>query len=188
MGRVLDNLPADAKCPPWMTEDCLRVLSRFLEETFRNFQVNARPPSHLAPPFTAKPIDAFPAAPVAIGGGAGVSFVSVASARVPRSMYRGEIWFAGQSAESAVAFSDIAWQIMVGGIPIDPWRDVRIQIWEMVPPTPLCAPIHVHAGQIVEIRARSLSGAAHSVLGRISGWFYKVRSEAGDEIKSTIVD
>jgi hypothetical protein len=40
----------------------------------------------------------------------------------------------------------------------------------------------------VEIRARSISGAAHSVLGRLGGWFYKVRSEAGDEIKSTLVD
>lgn len=187
MGRVLDNIPKE-NCPSWLNGDCLLILSRFLEETFRNFQVNARPPSHIEPPFSAKPIDVFPAAPVAIGGGAGVAFVDLASFRIPRSLSRGEIWFAGQSAESAAAFADIAWQIMVGGVPLDPWRDIRIQIWEMVPPTPLCAPIHINAGETVTIRARSISGAAHSVLGRLSGWWYPTRSESGDEVKSTLVD
>lgn len=189
MGRVKDRIfegVPKGKYPEWLqSDDCLLLISRLLEETFRNFQTNIRPPSHIAPPFTALPIDAFPLSVVVIPAAA--TFTTVTSFRVPRVRYRGEIWFAGQSAESAAAFSDLAWRITVNGIPIAPWIDVRIQIWEMVPPTMLCAPIHLRAGDLVALEARGLVGA-HTVLGRLCGWFYKVRSEAGDEVKSTLVD
>lgn len=184
-GRVLEGMKPPEGCPPWMTPDCLNLISRFLEQTFRNFQTNVRPPSHIEPPFTSRPIDAFPAAIVAIPG---VAFVDVVAFRVPFSRRRGEIHFAGQSAESAAAFSDLAWRILVNGIPLDPWQDVRIQLWAMVPPTQLCSPIHLVAGDRIVLQARSISGAAHSVLGRLCGWHYQVRSESGNEVKSTLVD
>ena len=184
--RVFGSIPVDS-CPDWFNRYCFQILSRFLEETFRNFQVTARPPSHIAPPFNSTPIDSYPSGVVAIPGGV-TTFTTVTSFQVPATRTRGEIVSAGQSAESAAAFSDLAWRITVNGTPFPPWNDIRIQLWEMAPPTKLCSAIHLLGGETIALQARSLSANSHSVLGRLCGWHYQVRSEAGNEVKSTLVD
>jgi hypothetical protein len=179
-----------SKCPPWFNEECFDALSRLLEETFRNFQLHTRRPSHIDPPFRATPIDLFPAAVVAIPGGgygAGTYTPVTPSFRVPKTHVRGVLVAAGQSAESAAAFSDLSWRIKIAGTPHPIYNDFRIQLFQMVPPTPMGL-IHLEAGQLVEFEAASLSAAAHSVMARLVGWHYPTRSEMGGGIGSTIVD
>lgn len=187
-GRLLDGAPFQ-DCYPF-GPPTLRVFSRLLEDTFRNGVVNTKSPSLLEPPFQALPIDEFPDTPVTIPGGtygAGTP-VTVAAFTLPRARYRGIITHVGQSAENAAAFADLSWRIAVNGLAIDPWIDVRIQLWEMAPPTMLCTGVQLRAGDTVAIQASSLSLLDHFVLGRICGWFFPVRSESGDEIRSTFVD
>lgn len=185
MGRALDEISTET-CPPWMNQDCLEVLSRFLEETFRNFQVNARPPSHIEAPFKARIIDAFPANYYQI---ASTNFTTIPGCSFAADQrYRGEIWYLGQAAPSLAAYEDLAWRIVVNGVPYEPYEDIRFQIAEFVPPTKLPAPIHVAPKGLVELQVRSISGDPYYVLGRIAGWYYPIRSESGDEVKSTLVD
>jgi len=187
LDRAYGNLAAGIdlkKCPPWMTPECLELLSRMIEETFRNFQLHARRPSHIDPPFTAKPIDAVPAGTVAIVAGV---FTTIATFTVPQGKNRAEIVAAGQSAEAAAAFADITWRIRVDTVPYAPWNAVLIQLWDMIPPTPLCAPIHLRGGQTVDIQAAGIAGP-HTVMARLCGWQYPTRVESGDDIRSTVVD
>ncbi len=176
-------------CPPWLTTQCLHVLSRFLEETFRNFQQHVRLPSHINPPFVKRCIDEFPIGLVTIPGGSygAGAFVEVVCFQVPEGRFRGIVTSIGQSAESAAAFSDLEWNITVNGVVVDCYEAIRIQIGDMLHPTPVMLP-NLQGGDRICINAASLSAAPHEVLGRLFGWYYPVRSEGGVSIKSTIVD
>lgn len=200
MGRIFDGVTEGyigdpeteqppVSCPSWMNPDCLLLLSRFLEETFRNFPLNARPPSHIEPPFKALPIDIFPAAVnVVIPAGAPGAWTTVVTFLLSANRHRGEIHALGQSAESGAAFADLEWRVRIDGQPYDPYTSILMQLWQMVPPTPLCTPIHLRPDQTIDIQARSVAAGPHQVRARICGYFYPVRAEKGDEIGSTLVD
>jgi len=177
-----------AKCPDWLNEECLNVFSRMLEQTLRGFQLTARRPSHIDPPFTAKAIDVFPGGTGVVAIPAGGAFTTVTSFQIPGIHQRGIITAAGQSAESVAAWGDLIWRITLDGIPLPPWDDVRIQLWEIVPPTPLFTPIQPLSGQTVALQAATIVGGPYNVSGRLTGWYYPVRSEAGNSIRSTLVD
>jgi len=177
------------KCPPWMTEECLDVLSRMFETTFRNFQLHVRLPSHIQPPLRARTIDVFPSAVVNLpaGGYDAGAWVNVTTFQVPLSN-RGVITGLGQTAESVVAWSNIAWRITVDGVPYQPYNDFRIQIGELLHPTTI-GPINLRARQTVTLQAASLAaGTAYNVLGRLYGWHYETRAEQGDNVRSSLVD
>ena len=188
MGRVRDNTPDD-DCPSWLKADALLVLSRFLEQTFRNFQFTFRKPSLVQAPFIGRCIN--PAAGlVTIPGGAygpGV-FTTVVCHVVPANRFRAVITRIGQAAESAAAFSDLAWRITVNGQPLPPWDDIRIQLWRMVPPTEVEGGISLLGADEICIEARSLSATDHTVSAQLLGWEFEVRSEMGNVVGSTIVD
>lgn len=134
MGRVRDNLPKDA-CPPWSNQECLHALSRFLEQTYRNFAVSVKPPSLVLPPFQAKPIDEVVRDQVIPGGPYGPGVITTVVCKRIEQRHRGIITAVGHAAESAAAFFDLSWRIILNGQPVSPWLDVRIQLWQMVPPT-----------------------------------------------------
>jgi hypothetical protein len=184
-GRIPGDVPVTAaeRCFPL---DCLPTASRLLEETFRNFSVTMRPPSFSRPPFVGRPIDIF-GRKVLVGGGSAGTFQSIVCYRVPLG-HRANIVAAGHMAPSAAAWSDLAWRITVNGTPKVPWNDIRIQIWELVPATKLPSGIGLREGDQVCLQAASLSAAVYEVSGRLCGWNYDVRSETGDEIRSTLVD
>jgi len=187
--RKLDHLFAgiDPKqIPEWMNDAGLEVLSRMLETTFRNFQQTSRRPSHMDPPFQAQPIDVYASGVTLVGGSP--DFTPIVTFKVPSTQFRAEIQSLGQAAETDAAFNDIEWQVVVDGTPYHPWEAVDMQLWQIVPPTPLSSPIHLISNRTITLQAVSLSARTHIVSGRIGGWFYPVRSETGPEIRSTIVD
>jgi hypothetical protein len=176
------------KCPPpFNSPECMDVLSRLLEGTFRNFQLTSRPPSHIAPPFSARCIDVV-ANEVTIPGTYGGAFTTVCTFTVPVGKWRGVVVDAGHALESLAAWADVEWRITLNGTPYEPYASVRTQIWDMVNDSKLC-PIHLLPRDRVSLEARSLSSASHTAWARLSGWYYPVRSEVGGrEIRATLVD
>lgn len=189
--RIFDGIDR-SKCGVFAYPECLEVLSRMIEVTFRNFIQHVRLPSHQIPPFTARVIDAFPATfPVSVPGGPPPPpFVVVAGFTVPSGKFRGVITHLGLSAESATAFADLLWEVTKNGVGFDPYIAIPLQLWEMVPPTPLCNPIHLRARDVIQIRVQNVNLVdAHQVGARLCGWYYPVRNESGgQEIKATMVD
>jgi len=178
-------------CPPWLNKACLDILSRMLETTFRNFQQTARRPSHIDPPFRALPIcvpnEEITLPGIPYGGPLG-SFVQVSCFQVPAQMFRAEVQSMAQALETTAAFGDVEWQVTVDGVPYHPWEQIYTQLWDW-PITPLCSPIHLVSNQTICLNARSLSTLTHLATARICGYYYPVRSEAGDgSVRSTIVD
>ena len=174
-------------CPPWLNSDCLDVVSRLLEQTFRNFQLAARPPSHIEPPFVAECIDVFakkliPATPTGVPG-----FVDVVCFQVPDSRRRGEIVCAGHAVDNPLSWSDLEWRLTLNGDPIDHYRSILFQLFNWVPLSKICLP-HMISLDTICFQARSISGAPHVVYTRLYGWHYPVRAESGSRIASTIVD
>jgi hypothetical protein len=175
------------RCGPINTHECAEIISRLLEQTFRNFQLTARPPSHLAPPFSATPIDSFPQAgnlPVPIG-----VFVVVAQFQMPTGNYRGVIHSLGQALESEAAFADVVWRIRKNGVVVQPpgtWTAAHA--YQFAPPTPAAVPIPLRGGDLVTFEASALLFGGHFALARLSGWFYPVRVEMDNQIGSTLVD
>lgn len=185
LARLFDGIDLD-KCGPLANPDCAELLSRLLEQTFRNFQLTARPPSHVEPPYPSVPIDVFsPAGGVLLL--AGGIFVDVCAFVMPAGLFRGEIKTAEQCLESAFAFTDVVWQIAVDGQAYAPWTPFSAQLWPG-PMTPLAAPIHLQGQQRVAIQARAVL-ADHTADARLTGWNYLMRSNTGGLVASgTIVD
>jgi hypothetical protein len=173
------------QCPPWLTPDCLELLSRGIEQTFRNFQLTGRRPSHIDPPFSATAIDEFPRLGNVV---IGLAAVTVASFTMPRGHFRGVISSIGQALESEAAFADVNWIILRNGAPVGPWGTFRQHAFQFSPPTHLCSPIHLRGGDTVSIQAASVAAPPHNAGARLCGWFYPVRVEADDNIRSTLVD
>lgn len=175
-----------AVCGPVNTHECADIISRLLEQTFRNFQLTARPPSHIAPPFSATPIDVFPVAgniPVPIG-----AFVVVASFTMPTGNYRGVISALGQALESEAAFADVVWRVQKNGqVVFPPGTWTAAHAYQFSPPTRLSSPIHLRGGDTVTFEAAAVLGGAHLALARLFGWFYPVRVNM-DNIGATLVD
>lgn len=177
-------------CPPWLTSRrCSSIGSRFLEDTFRSIPLQGRAPSHVEPPFRSLPFVVLGQEQTVPGGPYGPgNFVDTACRRVFLAHWRAEVWFIGHAAEGGAAWADLEWRITIDGKPYDPYTAFRMQLGQMAPATKLCTPIHLRAGQLICFQARSLSGADHVVSTLLCGWQYALRSDAGDEIKSTIVD
>lgn len=185
-GAVFAGVEKD-NCPPWLTPDCLDVISRLLEQTFRNFQLGARPPSHIEPPFVADCIDVFTKVAIAAVPSGAPPFVNVACFQVPESRRRGEIVCAGHAVDNPLSWSDLEWRITINGTPIDHYRSILFQIFNWLPLSKICLP-HMVSSDTICLQAKSISGAAHVVYGRLFGWHYPVRAESGSRIASTIVD
>jgi hypothetical protein len=176
-----------ANCPPWLTPDCLDVFSRLLEQTFRNFQLGARPPSHVAPPFVADCIDVYQKVTIPATPSGAPAFVDVACFQVPQSRRRGEIVCAGHAVEDPTSWSDLEWRLTFNGAPIDHYTSILFQLFEWLPLSKICLP-HMVSDDKICFQARSISGAGHVVFARLFGWHYPVRAESGSRIASTIVD
>lgn len=182
LAKLFDGIDL-SKCGPLGNEDCAELISRLLEQTFRNFQLTARPPSHVAPPYPSTPIDVF-AADVAIPVGV---FTPICTFVMPAGLYRGEILSAFQCCESQLAFVDMIWRITVDGQPYAPWNAIMMQLWPNNV-SPLAAPIHLQGEQTIQLEAMGIV-APHTATGRLSGWFYLMRANVGgNTAQSTIVD
>lgn len=175
-------------CPPWLKDPgCADALSRLLEQTLRNFQQTARLPSHVSPPFQAKPIAAKDCVIIPAVGTAANPFTDVICFTVSSTRFRGEVQAVGQLAESAAAWLDLEWRITVDGQPYHPYISMIGQSWDWFK-TPLCAPIHLISEQVICLQARAIVNGPYEVCGRLCGWEYPVRTEVGDVIASTLVD
>lgn len=180
-----------SKCPPWLSEDCMELLSRGMEQTLRNFQLTARRPSHIDPPFRAKYIDKFTPAPgvtIPIGshGSPGVWTPVATFTGVPDG-FRGEVTGLGQGVLNVSAWNDLEWRIVRNGTPLDGLDAFRLQLFDLLPLTSI-VPMHIVGKDSVVIEARNYAASTYQALARIGGWFYPVRVETGDSIRSTIVD
>lgn len=178
------------KCPPpFNSPDCMDVLSRLLETTFRNFQLTSRPPSHIAPPFSAVPFDvdsyevALPGDPYAPG-----PWTPVVCYVVPAIQCRGVAVEFGHALENLSAWQDVEWRLTKNGTPLEPWVGIKKQIWDIIESGKSTTRVHLRPRDKLCIEARSLSSSTHFAWGRISGWYYPTRSESGNEIRSTLVD
>jgi hypothetical protein len=140
-------------CPPWLTPDCLDVFSRLLEQTFRNFQLGARPPSHVAPPFVADCIDVFTKVTIPAVPSGAPPWVEVACFQVPQSRRRGEIVKAGQAVEDPTSWSDLEWRLTFNGTPIDHYRSILFQIFNFLPLSEICLP-HMISDDTICLQAR----------------------------------
>jgi hypothetical protein len=175
------------RCGFIYTHECADIISRLLEQTFRNFQLTARPPSHIAPPFSATPIDSFPTAgniivPIGV-------FIPIATFTMPTGNYRGVISAVGQALESEAAFADVVWRIRKNGIVVFPpgtWTAAHA--YQFSPPTRMASPIHLRGSDVVTFEAAAIVFGGHFALARLSGWFYPVRVEMDNTIGSTLVD
>ncbi|MGI0149803.1 MAG: hypothetical protein ACREDF_09775, partial [Thermoplasmata archaeon] len=128
-----------AKCPPWLNEDCLDVFSRLLEQTFRNFQLAARRPSHIDPPFGASCIDEYAQATI-IGGGYGPgTFQSVTCVQIPQARRRGEIVYAAHAVENPASWPNLEWRLTLNGTPIDHYDSILFELFPW-PKEPICLP------------------------------------------------
>jgi hypothetical protein len=185
LSKLFDGIDL-SKCGPWANPDCLDLISRMLEQTFRNFQLTARPPSYDQPPFVGRPIDVFtPAGGVAVPVGA---FVTLVSFQCPPGNWRAEIASVAQGLESVFAFNDVTWRITVDGTPLVPWNAVIGQLWPG-PSTPLPTKIHLRGGQIAALQASAAVQSDHFACARLSGWAYPLRANTGDDsARATIVD
>lgn len=174
---------------PWCDPVVLDCYSRMLETTFRMFQITCRAPSHIEPPFIAQPFDVFTAGPVVIAPAAG-TFITLATFQVPPGRFRGEAVFVGHSADTGGAFADLTFRLTVDGTPRPPWNSARgLQLWDMVPPTRLCTPIHLQSRQTIALQVENFGAVNHEVQGRLCGWTYLVRAETSDgSVRPTIVD
>lgn len=180
-----------SKCPPPFNDpDCMNVLSRLLEGTFRNFQLTARPPSHLAPPFPAVPFDVDGYEVRLLGGTyAPGAWTPVVCYTMPAIKCRGVVTEFGHALESLLAWADVEWEIRKNGIPVEPWTGIRKQIWDIVEPGKSSTRVLLLPRDRICIYARSLSGTTHYAWARMAGWYYPVRSEVGGtEIRATLVD
>lgn len=175
------------KCPPWLTPDCLDVFSRLLEQTFRNFQLAARPPSHIGPPFVASAIDVFSKVTIPATPTGTPPWVNVVCFQVPQSRRRGEIVCAGHAVENPTSWSDLEWRLTLNGTPIDGYQSILFQVFQWLPLSKVGLP-HMVSDDKICFQARSISGAAHVTWARLFGWHYPVRAESGARIASTIVD
>lgn len=176
-------------CPSWMlSDDCRDSVSRLLEQTFRNFQLAARRPSHIDPPFSARPINPSDTITIAAAGTAAGPWTSIVCYTVSATRFRGEIPSVGHIVTNALDWLDIEWRITVDGTPLSPWNSIIGQHWDWLHPTILGTPIHLISGQTICVQARALVNGPYEVSARMWGWEYPVRVETGREIRSTIVD
>lgn len=189
-GAPLDGLKYEC-IPPGLREfftcfDAIEGFSRIAERTFRNFQLAARRPSHIDPPFISYNIHGF--GPIAVNNAIAVGYTNLFSFTVPNGM-RGVITQLGQRLDSESLFDSMSWRIQVGGRVIDPYSDIRTHLWNDPGPTTLAQPIKLRSGETFLYQAaRIAAGVAVRVNFQACGWFWPVRAETGDNIKSTITD
>jgi hypothetical protein len=172
-----------AVCGPINTHECADIISRLLEQTFRNFQLTARPPSHLAPPFSSTPIDTRRVTVINIG-----PLAPVVQFQMPKGNYRGVISSFGQALENAAAFADVEWAILINGQPAQQFISITQQLMTISNILPLPSPILLRGGDLVVLAARAIAAPPHTATGRLVGWFYPVRVEMDNSIGSTLVD
>jgi hypothetical protein len=190
-GEALDGIDR-TKCGPLATPDCLELQSRMIEKTFHNFQLTARPPSHLAPPFMSQRIHVF--GTVAVNAVFPV-YVAVASFLTPPDS-RGVIAELGFSLPAAALFPNVSIRLAKGGTapanatPINPYQDIRQDLWGNAPAGRLCVPIQLRGNERFWLLASIVAPVVPPVnlTFQLCGWTYQVRAETGDTIKSTLVD
>lgn len=169
------------RCGPIATPEAAEVVSYIMEQTFRNFQLTARAPSHINPPFSATCIEAFGSLNVPL------VFVDVVTFTMP-GRSRGVIFSIGQQLETAGAFADVEWRVTVNGIPLSQYAAFSYQLSSIPNVSPLCSPINLRGGDVVKVQARGIVLLTHTASARLFGWSYPVRVEMDHQIGSTLVD
>jgi hypothetical protein len=180
-----------SNCPPWFNRFCFDVISRMLEQTFKNMQLAARRPSHIDMPFRAMQLDIWNNTPVTIPHGAyGTpgAWTTVCTQAIDND-HRGSVVAAGQAVEVAEAWANLEWRILIDGTPHYLYNAIRLQLFEFCPVSPLHHVIPLAPAQTVTWQVRNHSiDTDYLAWGRFAGWYYPVRSEDGGSIRSTIVD
>lgn len=185
MGRVVDDTAhSGLSCT---NPDCLHVKQRLLEETFRNFSVTVKPPSHIEPPFRARPIAKINIVTVVGGMYAPGVFTKIVCYQVQKK-WRGCLVAFGQELENLAAWSDVEWRLTVNNQAYDPYMAIRFQLFPIMIKHAMPAPVNLRSWDLVCVEARSLSPASHDVTASLCGWEYPVRAEVGDTIGSTLND
>jgi hypothetical protein len=176
--------------PPGLREilqcpDALEVASRTIEQTFRNFQIHSRRPSHIDPPFSATRIHGFATTVV---NSLFPAYTTLFDFTTPAET-RGVIAEIGQQLDSEGLFSVVSWRILLSGVPFPPYNDIRNHLWNMVGPTRLCDPIRLRGDERFTLQAtRTDFLIPTNVTWQVCGWTYPVRAETGNNIKSTLTD
>lgn len=179
-------------CPDWLqNKQCMDLISRMLEETFHNFQMTSRLPSHINMPFRAYTLDEWTMTTTSIPSGsysAPGPWTTVVNFVIPATN-RGAIVAAGQGVDVINAWNFLEWRIVLGGIPHYKYQGIRMQIWEFCPVSPLYFSINLDPGIRAQMQVRNWSPTtSYNAWGRLVGWYYPVRSEDGGSIRSTLVD
>jgi hypothetical protein len=172
------------RCGIIWTHECADIISRLLEQTFRNFQITGRRPSHIDPPFSGIGIDQMA---LTVFNNAVIP-TTLLTFPMPAGNFRGVIRDFGLDLETAGAFFDVTYRILIDGVPISRYAAISGQLSPFTSPSALATPIHLRGGQVLTVDALSVSGAAHQARVRAAGWFYPVRVEMDNSIGSTLVD
>jgi hypothetical protein len=178
-------------CPDWMNKACLDILSRMLEETFHNFQMTARRPSHIDMPFRAYTLDEWTRETTSVPNGSYANpgpWTTIVTFVIP-NLNRGAVVAAGQGVDVVNAWNYLEWRIVLNGLPHYKYNSVRMQLWELCPVSPLYFSINLEPGVLAQMQVRNWSPTtSYNAWGRLVGWYYPVRSEDGGSIRSTLVD
>jgi hypothetical protein len=189
--RLDELLGYKDNCPPWLNKVCLDVVSRMLQQTFQNFQLAARRPSHIDMPFRAMQLDVWNNTGVSIPHGSyGVpgAWTTLCTYTIDQD-HRGSIVAAGQGVALGEAWGNLEWRVLVDATPHYIYNAIRLQLFEFCPVSPLHHVIPLAPAQTIAWQVRNHSiDTDYLAWGRFAGWYYPVRSEDGGSIRSTIVD
>lgn len=190
LGKLFDGIDLE-KCGPLASPDCVELLSRLLEQTFRNFIGHSARPAWVDPPYIGRPTDgSLGVVTVAVG-----VFTPLATVVIPPGA-KGEIVEIGTGIinpgnptyiDSGIA-RDLIFSLQVDGAPFAPWGLMTgFQPWSWPTPTRLPQAIHLRGEQTITIGATAIV-APHDCVARLGGWIYTPRVDTGDEARSTITD
>lgn len=186
--RPLDGI--DPKCVgPFAHPDCLELFSRATEQTLSTFQLTARRPSHIDPPFSAKDFRIWGTGPTVVNA-VFPAYQTLFAFTMPDS-HRGVVVDLGQALDSEALFPLVSWRIRVGQEVLGEFRDIRSHVWSMASPTHLCDPIHLRGNEQFELQIAIIAPPLVPPINanwQVCGWHWPVRSESGDNSKSTITD
>lgn len=192
-GRIFKGVPKEL-CGPLNGPVCAEITSAFLEQTFRNFNLNVSPRTNLAPPWTGNVID-----PMQSGGMTAVNlqaFVTVNSYTVQQGKFA-IVKKLGQDANTPSAFGDTTWRIVTStgvpataaGAPVAPWDALTGKQFfdrnseDLGKEIILIGPVTI-AWQVFVTTV----GSAYNVAGRIWGWEFSPIANYGNTIKSAIAE
>lgn len=144
-------------------------------------------PNWVEPPISAHGIDiSTNSTGIAIPAGAPGAWVQILVYTVP-DRFVGVIKGVGNALEDDAAFPNVEWQFRINDRPLSGFQTLgsaastlRIQFGDAANPFTLAMPIVGKYRDVIELRARSIDGNAHTAYARWVGWSYPVRTITND--------